>query len=81
MKDDENIETMFSRFHFLVTKLQVLKKSYHTSDYVKNILRSLPSKYRPKVTSIQEAKKLSLESLVSNLQSREMELNRDEPVK
>lgn len=47
------------------------------------ILRSLSARYNPKVTTIQEAKDLntlSLESLISNLQSHEMELNGDEPI-
>ncbi|WJX25131.1 hypothetical protein P8452_14201 [Trifolium repens] len=44
MKDDENIESMYSRFKILVAGLQVLKKSYTTSDHVRKILRSLPSR-------------------------------------
>lgn len=62
----------------------MLNKSYTTSDHVKKILMSLPIKFRPKVTIILEAKDfntLSLESVISNFQSHEMELNRDEPVK
>ncbi|MCI34336.1 serine/threonine protein kinase SRPK1, partial [Trifolium medium] len=54
MKEDENIETMFPRFQTLVFELQVLKKCYTTTDHVKKILRSLPPKWRPKVTAIQE---------------------------
>ena len=49
MKEDENIETMYSRFQTLVG-LQILKKSYVASDHVNKILRSLPAKWRPKVT-------------------------------
>ncbi|KAK2444869.1 gag-protease polyprotein [Trifolium repens] len=48
MKDDENIESMYSRFKILVVGLQVLKRSYTTSDHVRKILRSLPSRWRPK---------------------------------
>lgn len=64
--------------------LQVLVKSYTTADHVNKILRSLRSKYRPKVTAIQETTNLnsiSLESLVNNLQSHEIELNGDESEK
>lgn len=43
MKEDEDIETMFSRFKTLVNDLQVLNKSYIVRDHVKNILRSLPA--------------------------------------
>ncbi|MCI74099.1 aspartyl-tRNA synthetase, partial [Trifolium medium] len=48
------------------------------------ILRSLPQQWRPKVTTIEEAKdlkKLSLESLISNLRSHAMILNADVPLK
>ena len=44
MKEDENIGTMFSRFQTLVSGLQILKKSYSTSDLVNKILRSFPAK-------------------------------------
>lgn len=83
IKDDEDIETMLSRFQVLVSGLQVLNKSYATADHVKKILRSLPIRYTHKVTAIQEAKDLntlSFESLISNLQIHEVELNDDEPV-
>jgi hypothetical protein len=84
MKLDEDIEIMFARFQTLVSGLQVLMKSYIVSDHVKKILRSLPAKWRPKITIFQEAKNLdevTLESLISSLRSREMELMADEPVK
>jgi hypothetical protein len=83
MKEDENIETMFSRFQTLVSGLQVLKKSYTVPDHVKKILRSLPPKWRPKVTTFQESKNLddvTLEDLISSLKSHELELMADEPV-
>ncbi|XP_050889937.1 uncharacterized protein LOC127095267 [Lathyrus oleraceus] len=84
MKEDGDIETMFSRFQVLVFGLQVLNKSYTMSDHVKKIIRSLPIRYKPKMTVIQKAKDLNtltLKSLISNLQSHEMELNRDEAVR
>jgi hypothetical protein len=84
MKDDENIESMYFRFKVLVVGLQVLKRSYTTFDHVKKILRSLPSRWRPKVTAIQEAKDLDtlgLEELISSLMSHEIELSSDEPQK
>lgn len=77
IKEDEDIETMFSRFQVMVFGLQVMNKSYTTFDHVKKILRSLPAKYRPKVTAIQEAKDLNKISL----QSHDMELIGDEPTK
>ena len=59
MKDDESIEAMYSRFQTLVSGLQILKKSYVASDHVNKILRSLPARWRPKVTAIEEAKDLN----------------------
>jgi len=59
MKEDESIETMYSRFQTLVSGLQILKKSYVASDHVNKILRSLPAKWRLKVTAIAEAKDLN----------------------
>jgi len=59
MKDDESIEQMYSRFQTLVSGLQILKKNYVASDHVSKILRSLPARWRPKVTVIEEAKDLN----------------------
>lgn len=84
MKDGEDIETMFSRFQILVSGLQVLDKSYTVADHVRKVLRSLPPKWRPKVTAFQEAKDLdevTLEDLISSLKSHEMELITDESTK
>jgi len=84
MKDDESIEEMYSRFQTLVSGLQILKKSYVSSDHVSKILRSLPARWRPKVTAIEEAKDLntpSVEDLVSSLKVHEISLNEHEPTK
>ncbi len=59
MKDDESIEQMYSRFQTLVSGLQILKKNYVAYDHVSKILRSLPARWRPKVTNIEEAKDLN----------------------
>src|SRR4030042_4304965 len=75
MSEDETINVMFTRFQTLVSGLQVLKKSYTTPDHVKKILRSLPAKWRPKVTAIEEARdlnNLSLENLISSLKCHEL---------
>jgi hypothetical protein len=53
MKEDEDIETMYLRFQTLVSGLQILKKIYVASDHVKKILRSLPGKWRAKMTTIE----------------------------
>ena len=84
MKEDESIETMYSRFQTLVSGHQILKKSYVASDHMNKILRSLPAKWRPKVTTIEEAKDLntlSVEDLISSLKCHEIGLNEHEPIK
>lgn len=81
MKEGGDIETMFSRFQILEFGIQVLNKSYTISNHVKKILRSLPVRYRPKVTTNNEAIYLNTLSYVGNLQSHEIELNGDDPVK
>jgi hypothetical protein len=84
MKDDETIDQMYSRFQTLVSGLQILKKSYVASDHVSKILRSLPARWRPKVTAIEEAKDLntlSVEDLISSLKVHELSLNEHEPVR
>jgi len=84
MKDDESIEQMYSRFQTLVSRFQILKKSYVASDHVSKILRNLPSRWRPKVAAIEEAKDLntlSVEDLVSSLKVHEIGLNEYEPTK
>src|ERR1044072_1935378 len=82
MEEEESVETMFSRFQMLVAGLRVLDKGYSTSDHVKKIIRSLPTKWRPMVTALKVAKDLnsiSLEELISFLRSHEIELQEDEP--
>jgi len=84
MKDDESIDQMYSRFQTLVSGLQILKKSYVAYDHVSKILRSLPARWRPKVTVIEEAKDLntlSVEDLVSSLKVHKIGLNEHEPAK
>jgi len=84
MKEDESIEQMYSRFQTLVSGHQILKKSYVASDHVSKILRSLPARWRPKVTAIEEVKDLntlSVEDLISSLKVHEIGLNEHEPAK
>jgi len=74
MKDDEDIETMYSRFQTLVSRLQILKKSYIDVDHVKKILRSLLAKWRLKEIVFEvssDLNTLSLEDLISSLDEQE----------
>ena len=75
---------MYSRFQTLVSRLQILKKSYVASDHVSKILKSLPARWRPKVTAIKEAKDLntlSVEDIVSSFKVHELSLNEHESAK
>ena len=56
MKDNETIFEMITRFTDIINGLEVLGKTYMESEKVMKILRSLPSKWHTKVTTIQEAK-------------------------
>ena len=70
MKENETIVKMITRFTDIVNGLEALEKTYKESEKVMKILRSLPSKWHTKVTTIQEAKdltKLPMEELIGSL--------------
>ncbi|MQL91035.1 hypothetical protein Taro_023640 [Colocasia esculenta] len=70
MQPDESITQMFSRFTDITNGLAGLGKTYEIGDMVRKILRSLPSSWTPKVTTIEEAndlKRMSLEKLIGSL--------------
>jgi len=46
MKENENNETMYSRFQTLVSGLQGLSKCYNVPDHVKKIIKSLSAKFK-----------------------------------
>lgn len=82
MEEDETIEDMFSMFQTLVVGLKVLNKGYNTADHVKKIIRSLPKKWRPIVTTpnmLEDLNRITLEKLVSSLRSHEINLEDDDP--
>ena len=77
MKDNETIFEMITRFTDIINGLEVLGKTYKESEKVMKILRSLPSKWHTKVTTIQKAKhltKLTLEELIGSLMTYEINL-------
>ncbi|GJR15328.1 hypothetical protein Tco_0797980 [Tanacetum coccineum] len=78
--DDETIDCAFSRFNTIITSLKALDESFSSRNHVRKFLRALPSKWRPKVTAIEESKdlsKLSLDELVGNLKVYEVVLEKD----
>ncbi|MQM01708.1 hypothetical protein Taro_034460 [Colocasia esculenta] len=75
----ESITQMFSRFTDITNGLAGLGKTYAMGDMVRKILRSLPSSWTPKVTTIEEAndlKRMSLEKLVGSLMTHEINMER-----
>ena len=74
MKENEAIVEMITRFIDIVNGLKVLGKTYKESKKVIKILRSLPSMWHTKVTTIQEVKdltKLPMEELIGSLMTRD----------
>ncbi|GJX21668.1 zf-CCHC domain-containing protein [Tanacetum coccineum] len=69
-----------TRFNTIITSLKALNESFSSRNHVRKFLRALPSKWRPKVTAIEESKdlsKLSLDELVGNLKVYEVVLEKD----
>ncbi|KAH9698517.1 hypothetical protein KPL71_024037 [Citrus sinensis] len=70
-------ESKISRFMDIVNTLGALGKTFSNSEKVKKIIRSLPKKWRPKRTAIEEAKYLNIlhiDDLVGSLISYEEDL-------
>ena len=75
MEPSEIISAMFSRFTDIINGLKSLGRVYSNADLVQKILRSLPDKWDPKVTAIQEAKDLNtlpLDELLGSLITHEL---------
>ncbi|GKA55618.1 zf-CCHC domain-containing protein [Tanacetum coccineum] len=67
-------------FNTIITSLKALDEYFSSRNHVRKFLRALPSKWRPKVTAIEESKdlsKLSLDELVGNLKVYEIVLEKD----
>ncbi|GKE94331.1 hypothetical protein Tco_1579186 [Tanacetum coccineum] len=70
ISNEETIDSVFTRFNAFVTSLKSLDLDYSSKYHVRKFLRALPSKWRAKVTAIEEAKDLAslpLDELISNL--------------
>nr|KYP35862.1 hypothetical protein KK1_043068 [Cajanus cajan] len=81
MEESASIETMFGRFQTIVNKLSFLGRTYDNFHNIDKLLRSLPRKWRPQVTSLRASKnleKLSLEELIELLKVHELELQQDD---
>ncbi|GKA55825.1 hypothetical protein Tco_0754897 [Tanacetum coccineum] len=80
ISDDETIDCAFARFNTIITSLEALDESFSSRNHVRKFLRALPTKWRPKVTAIEESKDLStlpLDELIDNLKVYEVVLEND----
>ncbi|GKA15308.1 hypothetical protein Tco_0695055, partial [Tanacetum coccineum] len=80
ISDNETIDSAFSRFNTIITSLKALDESFSSRNHVRKFLRFLPTKWHPKVTTIEESKDLStlpLDELIGNLKVYEVVLEKD----
>jgi hypothetical protein len=80
MNEDEAISKYFLRVEELVNAMKGLGETFDDSLLVQKILRSLPNKFNPKVSAIEELndlKTLSIDQLLGTLTAYEMRINRD----
>nr|KYP46558.1 Copia protein [Cajanus cajan] len=76
MEENESRQTMFGRFQTILNKLSFLGRTHDNFDHIDKLLRSLPRKWRPQVTTLRASKnleKLSLEELIGLLKVHELE--------
>nr|GEX78476.1 zf-CCHC domain-containing protein/DUF4219 domain-containing protein/UBN2 domain-containing protein [Tanacetum cinerariifolium] len=79
-RNEETIDSNFTRFNVIVTSLKSLDQDYSSKNHVKKFLHALPLKWKEKVTTIKEAKNLAILSfneLIGNLKVYEMILEID----
>ncbi|KAG2718398.1 hypothetical protein I3760_03G218400 [Carya illinoinensis] len=77
MLEDENFNDFYAKLNDIVNSRFNLGEKVEDSRIVRKILRSLPERFRPKVTAIEESKDLDaikVEELVGSLQTYESSL-------
>ncbi|XP_049372851.1 uncharacterized protein LOC125837822 [Solanum verrucosum] len=80
MKERETIHEMYTRFSSITNELRCLGEPIHSSKQVRKILRVLPTSWASKVDAITKAKDLkvlTMDTLIGNIQTREMNRNQD----
>ena len=75
MEDSESFDTFYAKLSDIVNSSFYLGERIPEHKIVRKVLRSLPEKFQPKVTAIEESKdidSLKIEELVGSLQTFEM---------
>ncbi|GJS26493.1 zf-CCHC domain-containing protein [Tanacetum coccineum] len=74
-------DASLATFNTNITSLKALDESFSSRNHVRKFLRALPTKWRPKVTTIEESKDLStlsLDELIGNLKVYKTVLSKDD---
>ncbi|GJS19280.1 zf-CCHC domain-containing protein [Tanacetum coccineum] len=77
---EESIDSGFAIFNTIITSLKALDENFSSKNYVMKFLRALHSKWRAKVTAIEESidlSSLALDELISNLKVHEVVMEKD----
>ncbi|GKF05898.1 hypothetical protein Tco_0036566, partial [Tanacetum coccineum] len=80
IQEEESIDNAFAKFNTIITSLKVLVEGFSSKNCVRKFLRALHSKWRAKVTAIEELKNLttfSLDELIVNLKVYEEVIKKD----
>ncbi|GJR90342.1 zf-CCHC domain-containing protein [Tanacetum coccineum] len=64
ISEDESIDSAFARFNTIIPSLKDLDEGYSSKNYVRKFLRALHTKWRAKVTAIEESKDLEIHYLL-----------------
>jgi hypothetical protein len=82
MNEDETVNKFFLRVEELVNAMKGLGEKIEDVFLVQKILRSLPNRFNPKVSAIEELndlKTLSIYQLLGTLTAYEMRISKDKP--
>ena len=82
MNEDKTVNKFFLRVEELVNAMKGLGEKIEDAFLVQKILRSLPNRFNPKVSTIEELndlKTLSIDQLLGTLTSYEMRISKDKP--
>jgi hypothetical protein len=82
MNEDETVNKYFLRVEELVNAMKGLGEKIEDTFLVQKILRSLPNRFNPKVSAIEELndlKILSIDQLLGTLTAYEMRISKDKP--